>query len=202
MKTKNGRKTLINFVGAFLATATIIAASSASASEEPKVEILGAGYGGSGCPAGSASAIVSPDGQELSVIFDEYSAFANSRRERRKSCNLTIPIKVPSGYQVSLFDADYRGYIAPNTTGRLRAEYFFAGERGPVFRRSLRGEQEYNVQDKLMASSWSRCGDSLNMRINSSMTATGRGMASVDSLDLARRGGFIYHIKYRACDKL
>ena len=111
-------------------------------------------------------------------------------------------IKVPSGYQVSLFDADYRGYVAPNTTGRLRAEYFFAGERGPIFRRSLRGEQEYNVQDKLMASSWSRCGDSLNMRINSSMTATGRGMASVDSLDLARRGGFIYHIKYRACDKL
>jgi len=202
MKTKNGRKTLINFAGAILATATIIAASAASALAAPKVRIEGVGYGGTGCPGGSASAIVSPDGQKLSILFDKYTAFANSTRERRKTCNLTIPIKVPSGYQVSLFDADYRGYVAPRTTGRLRAEYFFAGERGPVFSRNIRGEKDYTVRDKLMTSSWSRCGDSLNMRINSSMTASGRGMAAVDTLDVARRrGGFIYHIKYRGCNK-
>ncbi len=201
MKTKNGHKTSINFAAAFAATATIIAASIVPALAAPKVEIVGAGYGGSGCPDRSASVVVSPDGQELSILFDKYTAFANNTRERRKTCNLTIPIKVPSGYQVSLFDADYRGYVAPSTTGRLRAEYFFAGGRGPVFNRSLRGEQEYSVRDQLMASSWSRCGDSLNMRVNSSMTASGRGMASVDSFDLARRGGLIYHIKYRSCNK-
>ncbi len=201
MKTKNGRKILINFAGAFLATATIIAASATSALAGPKVELGKPVFRGSGCPGGSASAIVSPDGEELSITFDKYSAFANSTRESRKSCNFVLPIKVPSGYQVSFFDADYRGYVAPNTTGRLRAEYFFAGSRGPVFIRNIRGELDYNVRDKLMGASWSRCGDSLNMRINSSMAARGRGMAAVDSLDLARRGGLIYHIKYRGCNK-
>nr|WP_211293127.1 DUF4360 domain-containing protein [Calothrix elsteri] len=199
MMNKNFRKTSIALVRGFLATATVITAFMSTAIAAPKVEIIGAGYGGSGCSAGTASVVVSPDGQELSVIFDNYSAIANSTRDRRKTCNLTIPIKVPSGYQISLFDADYRGYIAPETSGTLRAEYFFAGERGPVFSRTIRGEENYTVRDKLMAESWSRCGDSLNMRANTSMIAKGKGAASVDSLDLTRRAGIIYHIKYRGC---
>jgi hypothetical protein len=36
------------------------------------------------------------------------------------------------------------------------------------------------------------------MRVNASMTARGRGAATVDSFDLAHRG-LVYHIKYRAC---
>jgi len=165
-----------------------------------KVEIVDASYGGSGCPNGTASVNVSPDGQELSILFDEFAAFGKNRRESRKSCNLTIPIKVPQGFQISLFDADYRGYVAPKTKGKLRAEYFFAGTRGPVFQRLFKGETEYNVRDKLatVADVWSACGDSVNMRVNASMKARGKGMATVDSFDLAHRG-LVYHVKYRAC---
>ncbi|MBE9208844.1 DUF4360 domain-containing protein [Nostoc sp. LEGE 06077] len=200
MNNQNIRKTSINLVKAFFTGAVLITTSVGPAFASDKVEIQGAGYGGNGCPEGSASVNVSPDGQELSILFDQFIALGNKSSERRKSCNLSIPIKVPQGFQISLYDADYRGYVAPRTTGRLRAEYFFAGQRGPVLSRTFRGETDYNVRDQLVtvADVWSRCGDSVNMRVNAAMTANGEGMATVDSFDLAHRG-LVYHIKYRQC---
>jgi hypothetical protein len=191
----------MKLVKALLGTAVLIATSIAPAFAQSKVEILGANYGGNGCPANSASVSVSPDGQELSILFDKFIAMGNSASERRKSCNLSIPIKVPQGFQISLYDADYRGYVAPATSANLRAEYFFAGQRGPVFNRNFTGEANYNVKDSLatVANVWSRCGDSLNMRVNAAMTARGSGMATVDSFDLSHRG-LVYHIKYRTCN--
>jgi Domain of unknown function (DUF4360) len=187
-------------IKAFLAAFTLITANITPALAEAKVEILGASYGGSGCPEQSASVNVSPDGQELSILFDKFIATGNDSSQSRKSCNLSIPIKVPEGFQISLYDADYRGYVSPSTTGNLRAEYFFAGNRGPVYSRTFRGETDYNVRDSLVtvADVWSACGDSVNMRVNAAMTARGAGMATVDSFDLAHRG-LVYHVKYRSC---
>lgn len=182
------------------ATLMSMSASVSPAFAQEPVQILGASYGGTGCPDRSASVSVSPDGQELTILFDKFVAQGNISTETRKSCNLSIPIKVPQGFQISLYDADYRGYVAPGTSGNLRAEYFFAGTRGPVFSRTFRGETNYNVRDSLetVANVWSRCGDSINMRVNAAMTANGAGSATVDSFDLAHRG-LVYHIKYRTC---
>jgi hypothetical protein len=190
----------MNVLKTILATTVLLATSALPAFANPKVEILGASYGGSGCPAQSASVSVSPDGQELSILFDKFITLGNQAAESRKSCNLSIPIRVPQGYQISLYDADYRGYVAPSTRANLRAEYFFAGSRGPVFSRFFTGETNYNVRDSLatVANVWSACGDSINMRVNAAMTARGAGMATVDSFDLAHRG-LVYHIKYRSC---
>ena len=190
----------MKFLKLLLATALMTAAITPAIAATPSVQILGASYGGNGCPDRSASVTVSPDGQELSILFDKFTAQGNISTETRKNCNLSIPIKVPQGFQISIYDADYRGYVAPRTTGNLRAEYFFAGTRGPVFSRSFNGETNYNVRDSLatVANVWSRCGDSVNMRVNASMTARGAGMATVDSFDLAHRG-LVYHVQYRTC---
>ena len=187
----------------FIAATLFVAGISPVFATKPainKVAITGASYGGSGCPNQSASVSVSPDGQALSILFDKFAALGNNPAESRKSCNLSIPIKIPQGFQISLYDADYRGYIAPSTVGNLRAEYFFAGNRGPVFSRTFRGEDNYNVRDHLatVADVWSACGASVNMRVNASMAARGPGMATLDSFDLAHRG-LIYHVKYRTC---
>lgn len=200
MNSQNIRRTTVNLLKSLLATAAFVATSAAPAFATPKVEILGAGYGGNGCPDGSANVTVSPDGQELTLLFDKFIAEGNNVKESRKSCNLSIPIKVPQGFQISLYDADYRGYVSEHTKGKLRAEYFFAGQRGPVFERTFNGETEYNVRDGLatVANIWSACGKSENMRVNAAMSAKGRGIATVDSFDLAHRG-LKYHIKYRAC---
>lgn len=191
----------MKFIQAFFAAATLIAAAvSPAVANNSKVEILGANYGGNGCPNQSASVTVSPDGQELSILFDKFIANGSDVSQSRKSCNLSIPIKVPQGFQISLYDADYRGYVAPSTSGNLRAEYFFAGNRGPIFNRRFNGETDYNVRDSLetVANIWSACGASENMRVNASMVARGKGVATVDSFDLAHRG-LVYHIKYRSC---
>jgi hypothetical protein len=192
-------KRLNSILTSLALTAASIATSMTPASAA-QVEILGASYGGSGCPANSASVSVSPDGQELTILFDKFAALGNDAAQSRKSCNMSIPIKVPQGYQVSLYDADYRGYVAPNTSASLRSEYFFAGNRGPAFIRNISGETSYNVRDSLatVADVWSSCGDSVNMRVNASISARGAGMATVDSFDLAHRG-LVYHIKYRSC---
>jgi Domain of unknown function (DUF4360) len=192
----------MKFVKALLVLTTVLTAPLSSAlAAGGGVTIGQPSYGGNGCPAGSASATVSPDGQELSILFDKFIALGNDPAQSRKSCNLVIPITVPQGFQVSLYDADYRGYVAPGTTGTLRAEYFFAGGKGPVFQRTFNGEANYDVRDSLatVANVWSRCGDSLNMRVNASMAARGRGQATVDSFDLAHRG-LVYHVKYRNCN--
>ncbi|MBE8965748.1 DUF4360 domain-containing protein [Nostocales cyanobacterium LEGE 12452] len=191
----------MKFLKTFFATVALIAASVGPAfADTTSVQIIDAVYGGNGCPENSAAVEISPDGQELTILFDSFIALANNQAQSRKSCNLSIGIRVPQGFQISLYDADYRGYVAAATTGTLRAEYFFAGSRGPVFTRTLIGGTDYFVRDSLatVANVWSACGDSVNMRVNASMRASGVGMATVDSFDLAHRG-LVYHLRYRRC---
>jgi hypothetical protein len=51
-----------------------------------------------------------------------------------------------------------------------------------------------------MRGAWSACGDNVNMQLNAAMVASGQGIATVDSFDLAYRG-LVYYIKYRQCKK-
>ncbi|MEO1373546.1 MAG: DUF4360 domain-containing protein [Cyanobacteria bacterium J06635_10] len=159
--------------------------------DAPKVKITRVSYGGSGCPDGTANVQVSPDGQELSILFKKFIANAGGTpKDSRKNCNLAIPIKVPTGFQVS-FNGDYRGYVAPATVGRLSAEHFFAGERGPRIQRTIKGEQDYIITENVKTPVWSACGDDVNIRVNTSIRASGEGIAKVDSAK--------YKLRYRAC---
>ena len=114
-----------------------------------------AGYGGSGCPSGSASVTLSPDNKALSILFDEYmvEAGGHERKIARKSCNIAIPVHVPQGFSVSIIEADYRGYVSlpSRAQARFSAEYFFAGKRGPKYRKSFRGytDDEYEINNTL-----------------------------------------------------
>jgi hypothetical protein len=189
----------MKLIKALLVLATVVAAPVAPAFAKQPVQIVGVSYGGNGCPTNSVTVEVGSDGQELSILFDKFIAQGNDPKNSRKSCNISIPIKVPPGFQISLYDADYRGYVEPDTQGTLRTEYFFAGNRGPVFERTFYGESNYIATDRpsTVASIWSGCGGNENMRVNASMTASGEGIATVDLLKAHR--GLVYHLKYRAC---
>jgi len=166
-------------------------------------------YGGTGCPAGSASVTLSPDQTALSILFDNYVAEAGGgRRVDRKSCNISIPVQVPQGYSVSVFQVDYRGFnsVPRGALSRFDAEYFWAGARGPRVSRTFVGPVSdiYTISDGLIASAmvWSPCGASVNLRVNTSMMAqtNARGeqtMATVDSADVT--SGLIYHLQWRRC---
>jgi hypothetical protein len=168
-------------------------------------------YGGTGCPAGTASVTISPSEDAISILFDGYIAEAGGmtgKRVDRKSCNLAIPVQVPQGYSVSIFQVDYRGFNSVPRGGRNQfdVEYFFAGSRGPMIRRTFMGavNDAFSITDRLLASAvvWSRCGESVNLRINSSMMAMSnarneQALGMVDSADISN--GLIYHIQTRRC---
>jgi hypothetical protein len=169
-------------------------------------------YGGNGCPGGSASAVLSPDNSELSILFDQYSAEAGNttgRRIDRKSCNLAIPVIVPQGYSVAILKVDYRGYTAVPSGGKAQfdTEYFWAGTRGPHQTRVFTGPSsgDYTLTDNLLAQTlvWSGCGAEVNLRINSSMLAQSNAkmeetLGTVDSVDVS--SGLIYHLSWRRCN--
>lgn len=197
-----------NLLSTLLLLSSLTAASSVTAGG---IQLGEPGYGGSGCPAGTASATVSPDGKALSIIFDDYIVEAGGetrKRLARKNCSIAIPVHVPQGFSVSIIDVDYRGYnmIPRGGKARFSAEYFFAGRRGPKVVKNFRGEMddEYLVRNKLglNASVWSPCGADVNLRVNSSMMVkTNRKkeetMATVDSADFS--AAMVYHLKFKRC---
>ena len=169
------------------------------------------GYAGSGCPAGSVSAVLSPDQKTLSVLFDSYVAEAGGSSGNtidRKNCTLAIPVHVPQGFSVSLYKVDYRGYtyVPRGANAQFNVEYFFAGYRGPRGQRSFNGpvDSEYLISNDIAVGAlvWSPCGADTNLRINSAMTARTNArreqvMATVDSTDV--RSSMLYHIAWQRC---
>lgn len=200
------KKVLIAFG---LVASSILSASNANAQNGLKLGLPE--HGGTACPQGTVSATVSPDGNEVSILFDQYVAEAGGATGKsldRKSCNIAIPVLVPQGYSVSIFQVDYRGFAAIPRGGRgqFNVEYFFAGSRGVRTSKLLRAgtESDYLFTDRLEASAlvWSACGASTNLRMNTSMlVGTNRNrddaMATVDSIDVSN--GIVYHIQWKRC---
>ena len=191
-----------------IALGALTMAGSASAQDGIRLGIPG--YGGTGCPAGSVSTTLSPDEKSLSLIFDEYAVSAGGTTGRsfdRKSCNVAIPVHVPQGYSVAVLAVDYRGFnhLPSGASSQFNVEYFFAGSRGPAFRRNFFGqlESDYTISNELQAQSvvWSACGADVNLRTNSSMRLStvrnAEAMATVDSEDV--NAAIVYHLQWRAC---
>lgn len=194
-----------------LLSVLVLSSVIASVAHADDIQLGQPGYGGTGCPAGSVSATLSPDNKSLSLIFDSFVAEAGTSARRtldRKSCNVAIPIHIPHGLSVSVIGVDYRGYIglpSNRASATLTAEYFFAGFQGPRFTRNFFGptDQEYLFQNQLgvQAVVWSPCGADLNMRVNSSLLVKNMGpgdaLASVDSADI--NAGLVYQLAWRSC---
>lgn len=190
----------------------LLVAGSLSAQAQSGLKLGQPAYGGTGCPAGTASVTLSPDETALSILFDAYLAEAGGitgKSVDRKSCNVSVLVQVPSGYSVAIFQVDYRGFNLIPAAGaytRMDTEYFWAGSRGPRFARVYSGPttDNFTLSDGLVAQTmvWTPCGASVNLRVNSSVMAqTNRRqdqtMITVDSVDLS--SGLVYHLQWRRC---
>lgn len=179
--------------------------------DEDSISLGAPGYGGSGCPGGSASVTLSPDGKSLTLIFDQFIVEAGGptrKRIDRKNCDIAIPVHVPQGMSVSILEVDYRGFNAlpSGAMARFSSEYFFAGSRGPQFSRTFMGplNQDYVINNKLgvQGTVWSPCGADVNLRVNASMmTQTNRyledALSTVDTADF--RAAMVYHLQWQRC---
>jgi hypothetical protein len=195
---------------ASVAAVGLMAAAMPAAAHADTIALGMPGYGGTGCPDGSVSATLSPDQKSLSLIFDQYEVSAGGSTGRsfdRKSCNVAIPVHVPQGMSVSVLSVDYRGFnhLARGASSQFNVEYFFAGGRGPAFRRSFYGplDADYTINNPLSISAmvWSACGADVNLRTNSSMRVSTVGnaeaLSTVDTEDV--NAAIVYHLQWRAC---
>jgi hypothetical protein len=167
-------------------------------------------YGGTGCPAGSASVSLGPDSKSISILFDQYVVQAGADKAfDRKNCNIAIPVTIPQGYSVSIFAIDYRGFAGIPAGGRaqLSVDYFLAGlGRGVRTSKTFTGpaSSDYLKSDSLGVDAvvWSPCGASTILRANTTMLVQSnarreQAMATVDSADI--NAGLVYHVQWRQC---
>lgn len=168
-------------------------------------------YGGTGCPAGSAAVAISPDAKALSILFDQFVVEAGGSTGRvmeRKTCNVAVPVHVPQGYSVSIFQIDYRGFnsLPYGAYSRFNVEYFFAGTQGPGYEKQFNGalEDDYLIRNNLVASAiaWSECGQSVILRANTAMLARTNSQrqstyATVDSADIT--AGLVFNLQWKRC---
>ena len=94
-------------------------------------------YGGTGCPQGSVAYVISEDATYMTLIFDQYVASMGkgiTLTESRKNCQLNVDLLYPSGFQFSIFSADYRGFVAldKGVTGTQKSTYYFSGQTAQV----------------------------------------------------------------------
>lgn len=183
-------------------------------SAEAQIRLGTPAYGGTGCPAGTASVSVTDDQSILSVLFDSFVAEAPTPQNSnfdRKSCNLRIPISVGPGLQIALVAFDYRGFAAIPYGGRgsFEARYAYVGQRRPaIFRKNFAtgSADNYSLKNDLISTTWDwtpcSTGKDLMMTVDANILAVTNQQkeaanVSVDSVDVS--AGLLYSIQLRRC---
>lgn len=90
-------------------------ASNANGPNPGQVYVNGITYGGSGCPQGSVGVSFSPDRTTFTAIFDSFVASSGRGvpvTDQRKNCQVNLDLHYPQGWQYSIAEVDYRGFVA------------------------------------------------------------------------------------------
>jgi hypothetical protein len=171
-------------------------------------------YGGSGCPAGSARAIVAPDLKSFTIIFDKYIVNATgSNAMDRKNCQILVNLDFPQGWTYSIARMDYRGFynISAGATGSQQALYYFQGSLvqgrlNTIFNGPTSGD--YTISDTLQINNlvWAPCGSRSGLNVNSSLMArvgpnnpAGFAQLTTDSAD--GRVQTTYSLQWQRCSR-
>lgn len=87
---------------------------------------------GSGCHNKTVMVAMSPDGSEVTIMFEDYYVETDKGVVDSANCNIDIPVQVPAGWTVGLAGIDYRGMavIPDGGEGEFSRQYFFAGTTG------------------------------------------------------------------------
>ncbi|KAK6082409.1 secreted protein [Seiridium cupressi] len=177
------------------------------------VTIEGISYAGSGCNAGSVAGAISNDLSTVTLLYDSFIAQAGSGiqpAEARKNCQLNLQLKLPQGWQFSVFKADYRGYayLQKGDKGVIKSTYYFSGDSTQVSaQQTLKGDYDDNYlktdEFGLESTVWSPCGEEGLLNVNSEVRVTplntnNTALLTVDSTDL--KFTQIHYLQWQECD--
>lgn len=186
-------------------------------SEAQQATIMNVNSMGTGCSNGTVHSVISPDGTELSILFDQFAAQLNEGNRStvdRKFCNLNIQMNVESGWSVSLLTAEYRGFVYLDETSRALHSVLYSFDAHRIDRafnqKEFRGPltEDYLLDSELTPSQavWSDCRrTNLNLQIlinliSQSRSRDGKSEASIslDSIDSSIQQNF--ELAWRRCD--
>lgn len=175
-------------------------------------------YNGTGCPLGTVAQNVSEDKQAFTLTFSEFVVEAGPNitlAAGRKNCIATLSLSIPSGWQYSVANFFYRGFLQldDGVKSEHSVDYSFEGQgKTARFASNASGpfQDDYVYSDTVGIESnvWSPCGvtRALNLntkiRVANSNTATypnARGFMTNDSID--GQITQIFGLTWRKCTK-
>jgi len=182
-----------------------------------QVSIASASYSGNGCPQGSVSSVISDDKSVVTFGFDRFQAIIGpkaAQSERSKNCQIHLNLRYPSGFQLSLMEATYHGYVRldDGVSASFISSYYFSQNAGNTAssRADLRGAEYksgkiYEKKDSIEHGStvWSPCGANgilnVNNRIGLSST-NNRGEGEISKDDATFKFTQKVHFQWRRCN--
>lgn len=177
--------------------------------------------GGNGCPAGTMRVVFAPDNLSFSILFDQFVAESQGGKNQKRdvmTCDMIIPIEIPSGLQMEITRVDYRGFVSlpERSSARLHTLFNFRGRGGDGNRLNLRFNFQGPVLDNYVISTdllndgnnstnpeVSPCGGTTNLRVYNQLTLqvrsknTDAAQVTVDSID--GEANAVYYVNWRAC---
>jgi hypothetical protein len=170
---------------------------------------------GTGCPAGTWDAAISPDGETFTVSFSQYETMVDPGQSFSiKDCTLAIDVNSPNGLSFAVNSFYYQGYALldqPGMTAKQTAKYYFQGNPvGAVENRSdMNGpfDNSYVFADNIGVADlvWSPCGATRRLNAQTRLILTnnaqhsGSGYLNNATIDATHKLLFNWKFSWRNC---
>jgi hypothetical protein len=195
-------KSVMKILAPLAALASGSAYAHGPAPEEP-ILIENVSFKGTGCADESTASVnISEDKQAFTVTFSEFLAEAGvgiPASASRKNCALTLDLDIPAGWQFSIADFNFRGFMTldQGISAEHSATYFLQGDPKQLkFASTNKGpfSEDYVYTDTIGIGSqvWSACGIKRALSINTAIRVwntnkikfpTAAGLITNDSID-------------------
>ena len=148
---------------------------------------------GSGCKKGTAVVAVAPDNTAFTIAYSDYLALVGpdaGPTDFRKNCQISLDIKVPSGFTYAIAGTDHRGFakLARGAVAHEATNYYFQGNSQTVrLKHNFQGPFDNNWQRTdnvgIASLSFRPCGERRYLNINTELQV-GRGSSSPQASSL------------------
>ncbi|GAA2514604.1 DUF4360 domain-containing protein [Pilimelia columellifera] len=146
----------------------------------PQLEL--AGVSGAGCPAGTATVLINPEGSGFTALYDAFEARTTAQANPAvKACTLTFKVKLDPGYRLGVRKVDYRGEAALTSRGKaeFKAKYFWQGvartQELPGWSKAGVHNGSWQATHTLTEFWGSRCGGNDQLIITQNLKVSGSG---------------------------
>ena len=174
-----------------ITTDQIALSRSRGASPNPG-SFAGVDYLGDGCPGGSTTTAISPDGQAVTSTFSAFTA-ATDDGSGSRGCLMQVRINAAAGWSYRLDSVDHRGFVSLDDGARAtRQSVYVVPDNRPLAPApaTFHGEHQDDFNDREVAPEtfgWSACGGGQTVLIATRISvgsATGKsGLIALDSTD-------------------